>query len=357
MTGETSRRVLPSAAGFAARQAVALLRARDVPIAPLLKRAGISESDIDNRQRRIAAMAQGQLLEYAAETLKDDEFGLHLAQKANPREAGLLFYVSSAAEDIGEALALAARYSRIANEAVRPKLIRTSEGLTVQFRIVGVPRHFAWQNTEFVIAAMVKGLREMAGRDFQPARVGFTLAREPDRGEFERFFGCPVEFSGSADQFSLSNETLAIPLVTRDQHLLETLGPICDEAAKERNTAYGTLRSSVENEVQKLLPHGKANRQSVAKALGLTERTLAQRLSDEDTAYEKVVDHLRHSLALQYIKEPSISIPQVAWLLGYEGPTSFNHAFARWTGRSASEARSENQRLSDQKTPKLGWGP
>jgi hypothetical protein len=97
----------------------------------------------------------------------------------------------------------------------------------------------------------------MGGRDFRPTQVGFTLAREPDAGEFERFFGCPVGFSGLADQFSLSNDTLAIPLVTRDQHLLETLQPLCDEAAKERNTAYGTLRSSVENEVQKLLPHGK----------------------------------------------------------------------------------------------------
>jgi hypothetical protein len=26
------------------------------------------------------------------------------------------------------------------------------------------------------------------------------------------------------------------------------------------------------------------------------------------------------------------------------GPTSFNHAFARWTGGSASEARNEKQR-------------
>jgi AraC-like DNA-binding protein len=84
-------------------------------------------------------------------------------------------------------------------------------------------------------------------------------------------------------------------------------------------------------------PHGKANRQRVAKALGLTERTLAQKLGEENTSYEKVVDRLRHSLALQYIKEPSVSLAQIAWLLRYEGPTSFNHAFARWTGRSASE--------------------
>jgi AraC-like DNA-binding protein len=104
-------------------------------------------------------------------------------------------------------------------------------------------------------------------------------------------------------------------------------------------------------------PHGKANRQRVAKALGLTERTLAQKLGEENTSYEKVVDRLRHSLALQYIEEPSVSLAQIAWLLRYEGPSSFNHAFARWTGRSASEGRSDNQRSSDDKVSKLGHAP
>jgi len=344
MTEETSRPVLPSATGFAARQAIALLRKRNLPIAPLLKRAGVSEGDFDNRQRRIAAMTQGKLLEYAAEALGDSEFGLHLAEQANPREAGLLYYVASAAEDVGDALALAARYSRIVNEAVRPKLIRSTEGMTIEIKFVGLPRHFAWQNTEFIIAAMIKSLREMAGRDFQPAQVAFTLARNSELLEFERFFGCPVEFSASADQFVLSNETLALPLVTEDRHLLDMLQPICDEAAKDRNTAHGTLRSSVENEVYKLLPHGRANRRRVAKALGLSERTLSQRLAEEDTKYDQVVDRMRRSLALQYIKEPSLSLAQIAWLLGYEGPTSFNHAFARWTGGSASEAHNEKQR-------------
>ena len=216
--------------------------------------------------------------------------------------------------------------------------------MIVETTFVGLPRHFAWQNTEFVIAATIKALREMAGRDFQPMRVTFTLARNSELPEFERFFGCPVEFSASADQFTLSNETLAIPLVTEDHHLLETLRPICDEAAKERRTVRGTLRSLVENELHKLLHHGKADRQRVAKALGLSAQTLSERLAEENTNFDRVVDRLRHSLALQYVKEPNISLAQIAWLLGYEGPTSFNSAFARWTGRSASEARKEQLR-------------
>jgi hypothetical protein len=199
VTEETSRTVLPSATGFAARQAIAVLRKHKVPIAPLLKRAGLSEGDIDNRQRRISALAQGKLLEYAAEALGNNLLGLHLAQQVNPREAGLYFYVASAAEDIGDALALFARYCRIVNEAVRLKLIRSPEGAIVETKFVGVPRHFAWQNTEFMIAAMIKALREMAGRDFRPTQVTFTLAHNPELRDFERFFGCSVEFSASAE--------------------------------------------------------------------------------------------------------------------------------------------------------------
>ena len=344
MTEETSRMALPRATGFAARQAIAVLRKHNVQTGSLLTRAGISEDDIDDRQARISALAQGKLLEYAAEALGDNEFGLHLAEQANPREAGLLFYVASAAEHVGDALALTARYCRIGNEAERLKVNRSFENMIVETTFVGLPRHFAWQNTEFVIAAAIKALREMAGREFQPAQVTFTLARNTGLPEFERFFGCPVEFSAPCDQFTLSNNTLAIPLVTEDHHLLETLRPICEEAAKERKTVHGTLRSLVENEVQKLLHHGKANRQRVAKALGLDVKILSEKLAEENTSFDHVVDHLRHSLALQYVREPTISLAQIAWLLGYEGPTSFNNAFARWTGRSASEARSEQQR-------------
>jgi AraC-like DNA-binding protein len=99
----------------------------------------------------------------------------------------------------------------------------------------------------------------------------------------------------------------------------------------------------VENEVERLLPRGKTQKRIVAKTLGLGARTLSRRLADEGTTYEEVVDQLRRSLGLQYLKEPSISLSQIAWLLGYGGSTSFNHAFRRWTGRPPSAMRREKQ--------------
>jgi AraC-like DNA-binding protein len=341
MTEERTGQALPTATGFGARLTIAVLKKHNVAPAPILGRAGLSEEDFDSRQRRISAASESKCLEYAAEAMDDSAFGLHLAEEANPREAGLPFYIASAANNLGEALALFARYGRIVDEAMRIKLARGPEGVVAEITFGDHSRHSAKHVTEFAIAIIVKGVREVVGRNIRPMHVSFAHGRNSDLRAFERFFGCPVEFGASRDQLAFSHETLALPLVTEDRHLLETLRPVCDEAVKERNTMAGTLRAAVENEAQKLLPHGKAKRHSVAKTLGQSERTLTRKLADEGTTYEQVLDQLRQSLALQYIKEQGVSLSQIAWLLGYERSTSFNHAFRRWTGRSPSLVRNE----------------
>lgn len=345
MNNETTRQVLPTATGFAARQAIATVRKRNIAVEPLLQRAGLSEREVESG-RRISAIGQSKLLEYAAEALGDNAFGLHLAQQTNPREARLLFYVTSAATNVGDTVALYARYCRIVNEAMDVKLAPDQDGVIVEFNFVGLPRHHAFQSIEFTLAVTLKGLRELVGRRIRPMKVAFAHARNTHTREFERFFGCSVEFGAAFDQVSMSNETLALPLVTGDPHLLETLRSLCDEAASERHTPTETLRASVENEVQKLLPNGPADRGAVAKALCMSERTLSRKLADEGVTYAQVVDQLRRSLALQYVKERSLSLSQIAWLLGYEGSTSFNHAFRRWTGKAPSTARREQLRAS-----------
>jgi AraC-like DNA-binding protein len=347
---EAIRQVLPTAMGFAAKEAIAALRDRRIEIAPLLRRAGLSEHDLtlaeidgNPTSHRVAAIAQVKFLDYAAEAMNDNAFGLHLVEQTDPRDAGIYFYIASAAKDIDEALALYARYFRIVNEAVRLKLTRSSNGVAVEVEFIGLPRYLARQTAEFGMAALLKGLRVIAGRNIHPTEVSFAHMRSSGAREFERFYRCPVEFGASSDRFEFSNDALAIPLLFADPKLLKALEPFCDMAAKERKTAAGTLRAAVENEVEKLLPHGKAKKETVAKAVALSMRTFSRRLADEGATYEEVVDQLRRSLALQYLKEPSMSVSQIAWLLGYEGSTSFNHAFRRWTGHSPSAAR--NQKL------------
>jgi hypothetical protein len=104
--------VLLTATGFAAREAIALLRKHKIATAPLLLRAGLSEHGLarpadegKSLPQRVSAVGQCKFLEYAAEAMNDSAFGLRLAGQIDPRDVGIYFYAGSAARDLGEALA------------------------------------------------------------------------------------------------------------------------------------------------------------------------------------------------------------------------------------------------------------
>ena len=150
-----------------------MLRKRNIATAPLLLRAGLSEHGLaraadesDGLAQRVSAVGQCRFLEYAAEAMDESAFGLQLAKQIDPRDVGLYFYASSAARDLGEALALFSRYCRIANEAFR--LTQRSADLAVEFEFVGLPRHASRHNMEYVVAAIADGLANDLGPQTRP---------------------------------------------------------------------------------------------------------------------------------------------------------------------------------------------
>ena len=131
--------LLPTTTGFPARRALAALRKHNVDPEPILERAGLSEQELNDRENRISSAAQARLLEFAAEALHDPALGFHLATEVDPRELGLVFYIASAAKDLGEAIELLGRYSRIVNEAIRVEMTRRDSDLVIEVHVVGVP--------------------------------------------------------------------------------------------------------------------------------------------------------------------------------------------------------------------------
>ena len=154
----------------------------------------------------MSAVGQCRFLEYAAEAMDDSAFGLHLAGQIDPRDVGLYFYAGSAARDPGEALALFSRYCRIVNEAFR--LTQRLADSAIVFEYVGLPRHAFRHNMEYVVAAIAVALRTMSGRKVSPTKVAFGHNRNSDVREFERFFGCPVEFDAPNTVFQISADAL-----------------------------------------------------------------------------------------------------------------------------------------------------
>jgi len=77
----------------------------------------------------------------------------------------------------------------------------------------------------------------------------------------------------------------------------------------------------------------------VAHQLAMSQRTLQRKLREHDTSHQQLLDDLRKNLARTYLDEPSMSIGEVAYLLGFSESSAFHRAFKRWTGQTPSEYR------------------
>ncbi len=324
----------PTVTTFAIRQALGALHNHGVAAEPLIERAGLAGCDLQDAGARIPAGRQGRFLELTAKALGDPSFGLRLAAGTNPRELGLLYYVTSSPKRLRDALNLFLNYSKIVNESLILKSNRVGDHLEVEFELSGVAAQDVSVNTEFWVALSVRAMRQFSGRQLCPVSVTFPHFCLGDPKPFVQLFGCPVEFGGATGRVVFLNDVLDFPLVTEDANLLEIVKPLCDEAAKGLKTAKTAFRAVVEAEIQRLLPQGQAGLEPIASRLSLSSRTVCRKLADEGTTFSDVLQALRRNLALAYVKDESIPLTQVAWLLGYEAPTSFTHAFRRWTGQS-----------------------
>ena len=332
MSKEGEARLGPMAIGFAINPALARLKRAGIEARPLLIRAGLSEEDTGDSLRRVPAAAQARFLECAAEALGDGALGLHLAAEGDPRTIGLVFYLGAAAKTLGEAMELMTRYVSVADESARLNLAPQPDGVALEYKFAGLSRHLLRQQSEFALAMAIRAIRFATSQEVRPVRVRFAHVRTSDLMDFVRFFGCPVEFNAPSDHLAFSRETLALPLITADPRLLLTLRPICEAEVGGPNKKGGSLRASVESEVQRLLPQGQANIETVAKALGVSPRTLSRNLAAEGSTFTDIMDQLRHTLALEYLKEPNLPLAQIASLLGYE-EFDLLHACVQAVGR------------------------
>jgi AraC-like DNA-binding protein len=136
------------------------------------------------------------------------------------------------------------------------------------------------------------------------------------------------------DEISFDPEVVDLPLVGYDPFLNELMVNFCEAAIAARGSPVSSFRAVVENEIAPLLPHGEAQAKTVARKLGLSERTFARRLASEGLTFGRILDELRRDLAGRYLGEAGLPISRIAWLLGFQQPSAFSHASHRWFGKS-----------------------
>jgi AraC-like DNA-binding protein len=335
---------VPSAAGALARMACAKLQAAELPLAPLLGKAGLTTDEVEDSSRRIEVSAQVKFLKVAADALHDDLLGFHLSQGFDLREIGLLYYILSSSDSFADAMSNSERYTRIVNEGIEIKFEATRAAIRIDY--VDLERLSDRHQFEFWLFSIVRLCRQLTGTRLAPRQLSFRHSREATPPECRAFLGCEVIYGADVDEIVLPARVNMLPIVGTDRYLHEILVQYAEEALASRTPERTSLRSRVEHTIGPLLPHGKAKALTVAKELGVSHRALARSLAREGLTFSGILDQNKADLAKSYLTHGDLSISQIAWLLGYREVSTFTHAFKRWYGMTPTELR-----LSAGKTP------
>ena len=174
--------------------------------------------------------------------------------------------------------------------------------------------------------------------DFDPLRVELRRPR-PDRNieKFSECFRAPIQFGSEKNALVFHARDMTVRLPAANAELARQNDAVVMALLKQINRS--DIIAQVRASFIELLPSGDCSRKNVAVQLGMSARTLQNRLMIRETNYSDLLSETRRELAEQYMQQRLHTVSEVAFLLGFSEISSFARAFRSWTGESPSHYR------------------
>ncbi len=310
--------------------------------AVLLAQSGIDSAALADRDSRIAYSRYVALMRAGKKLSGDPALALHYGAAVDLEDISVVGLIGKASATMAEALVQLNRYGKLVIDVDLPghdrfdRVLRGGAFWMVDRR--EDPDSFA-ELTEATFARMICGVRRFAP-DLAVEEVHVTHAAPAYAAEYERIFRAPVIFGSHWNAYRTDIRWLTRTLNLQPSYVFGILTAHA-EALIQSLEASESIRGQVESLVLPVHHSGNVSIDRVAGELAISRQTLYRKLKAEGTSFEKLLDELRHTLALQYLGGRKVSVNETAYLLGFSDPASFSRAFKRWTGMSPRDARGQ----------------
>lgn len=316
-----------------------------------VRAAGATDEDLaretgwtgtDEPDARVPCATAVALIDGAIRVTNDPLFGLHTARAIRLGELGApLACCCGVGRPASDVLHQAERYLGLHGSAMRLRTERTDTGSVIDlvFSPPSLDRS-ARAATEFALGALSLALREASGQPGIVRSVQFRHAAPPSRDEYEQLFSCPLKFGASSYQLEIGNEApvrrgaITPPLpASVAEHVQRALSGL---------PAVGPKSSEVRQFLAGRFPWGIPSMTQTAQGVSESVQSLYDKLVPEGAAFARLREELLSELACAYMRNSTLSTPEVAYLLGFVEMAVFEQSFTRWTGASAAEYRAKH---------------
>lgn len=317
---------------------------RGVATRDLAMAAGLPADTLSALPESLPASDYVRLLDAGAQLADDPYFGLHVGERVKLGTYNVYGLILLSCRDFGQALQQTLRFEGLAHDLGRSAL-SVADGVA-EYRWQSAFPHAGRHLAESVFAGIRVFGNWLAGQPLPPVQISFMHEAPRDCSEHRRIFGTDVGFGAEAHAARFDAALLAWPVPNADVSLYPVLQQHAEHLLKEKLRAEkeGGIVAQVRAAIVRNLAQDRVRLALIAQELHVTQRTLQRKLNDAGIGFQQLLDQTRHELALEYLKQDKFSIAEIAFLLGYQEQSSFNHAFKDWTGVNPGAYR---ERLTD----------
>lgn len=334
------------------------------PLDELLPSVGIDLATLEDEDARIDVDTLVKLWNATSDALNKPFLGIEAAlwvDRAMELGAfGVVDFIASHSRCVEEAMQKYCRYNQIMSYPhPRDEIVIVDESMLFRRHLPDTCPELLRQPTEAFLASLVLRIRRLTGVYVTPSETRFRHARPEMMDAYKEVFGNQIVFDADLDVLVFEPSTRALPLRTANSWLCGLL----EQHARELVQALDEGGAQISSEVRRILLQGpRANTDTkavvdvlrrspersglempempeVARVLGTSVRTMQRRLGEEGTSFQQVRDEVRKDLAARYTRDRSMSLGDIAFLLGFSNEATFHQAFKRWFGQTPGSFR------------------
>jgi AraC-like DNA-binding protein len=297
----------------------------------LLTHAGLRRDEVFDPDARIAASRADALWQAAYVRSGDRDLALHAAEALPFGAYKVVDFLAAHSPTVGEAYRRIATYFPVVDPRMVLEVRTAGSELALEMRARDPGVELPAPAQEYSLAAMITRARACAGPTWAPDLVEMSAAAPSDTSELRRVFRCELRFDRPVTRLVCSSTTWDAPVTGADPALLAVLEDHARRLLRELPPSDDFV-SHVRRAISNKLSGDEPTTARIAKALGTSERTLQRRLSEAGHTFANLVDEARAATAKAHLRDPAISLAEIAFLLGFADQSAFTRAFRRWTG-------------------------
>lgn len=316
-----------------------ILKKHSIDPADFLKNEGIDPVFLESPDNRINADDFYRILAKAAELTGDRHLGLHMGEIFTSFP-NILGYVMMNCRTLGEAIRKYIKYQNITDTIQKTTI---EEQANTRISLVFEKNAALVESTLacYKLAGFVTYGQALTGGKLKPehiVEVRFNHSEPADSAEYRRIFPCPLLFNARENSLIMRRDSLDTPVINANPSLLTMFEHHAQEVLKNLSQDE-SYTAKVSRLLVEMLQGDAPRIEMVARELCLSVRSLQDKLKSEGTSYSSLLDRIRKDLAINYIKNKTVTFAEIAYLLGFSEPSVFHRSFKKWTNTTPGQYR------------------